>query len=104
MQRPNLPIGINKVQLNLLTVVNVEECQSCPSEESPSFHIHKAMFTLLLLDDLFYPRCSLVHQVPAPDAAVKSGVDLMNRWIHTVNTALAWSWSNVNPDIFISLC
>lgn len=53
-------------------------CQSCPSEESSSFHRHKAMFTLLLLDDLLYPGRPLVHQVPAPDAAVKSRVDLMD--------------------------
>lgn len=39
--------------------------------------MHKAMFAFLPLDDLLYPRCPLVHQVPAPYAAVKPRVDLI---------------------------
>jgi len=80
-QRTNVPLGVNEVQLNLLTVVNVEVCQACPSEERASFHIHKAMFALLILDDLLYPRCSLIHEVPSPNAAIKSRVDLVDRYI-----------------------
>lgn len=75
-QRPDFPTGKNKASLNLLTVVNVELSQSCPGEEGPPLHIHEAVFTRLLLDDLFDPRRSLVHQVPAADAAVEPRVDL----------------------------
>lgn len=51
-------------------------CQSCPGEEGSRFHVHEAVFTLLLLDDLLNSRRSLVHQVPASNAAVEARVDL----------------------------
>lgn len=74
-------IEMSKAQLNLLTVVNVEVCQARPGEERAPLHMHKAVFTLLLLDDLLYPGRPLVHQVPAPDAAVQTRVDLVENQI-----------------------
>lgn len=75
---------------NLLTVVNVEVCQSFSAEERSFFHIHKAVFTLFLFDDLLYPVCPLVHQVPAPDATVKSRVYLMEVRINAMSKTQDW--------------
>lgn len=93
MQTPKTPSGINKVQHNLLTVVYVEVCQSCPGEERSAFYMHKTVFTCLLLNDLLHPRRPLIHQVPAPDAAIQSRVDLINRQCSCVGFRVLNSFS-----------
>lgn len=53
-----------------LTVVNVELGHSSPTEVGSFLHINQTMLALFPLNVLLHPKSSLVHQVPAPDAAV----------------------------------